>query len=421
MEQTSYDVIVLGGGAAGVFAAVSAAKAGAETLLVEKNGVLGGTITAAGVNFPGLFFAWGKQIIHGPCWDAILRTVELGGAVLPKIQYQPEHHYDEQISLNPFTYSYVLDEAVRQAGVSLLLHTMLAGMEECEDGLLVSLTKREGACTVKAAAVVDATGDAAAVGMMGYERVKSSAVQPATLIHNLSGYRYEELNLAQAEAMIQGFIAAGRLSREEFQGNHLISSLKARRIYMHVSEQDAETSEGKTRLELNARRRLMRIVQCFREIPGLEKLTVSDCAPECGVRETYRIVGEKTITAERYIEGYVYDDAVCYCFYPIDRHIPEGIHQVFLQPGVIPTIPYGALVPKGSKRVLAAGRCISGDADASSAYRVQAPCMASGQAAGVAAAIAARDRAAVGDVPYHKLKNMLTRIGAIVPDSPAGR
>ena len=81
------DVVVIGGGTAGVFAAISAAKNGVKTILVEKNSTLGGTVTTGGVNFPGLFFAWGRQIIDGPCWDAIKRTVELGVAKRPEFQY----------------------------------------------------------------------------------------------------------------------------------------------------------------------------------------------------------------------------------------------------------------------------------------------------------------------------------------------
>lgn len=197
----------------------------------------------------------------------------------------------------------------------------------------------------------------------------------------------------------------------------MLSSLKAQRIYMHLSGQDADSSEGKTLLEQRARQNLMRIIRCIKKIPGLENLTVSHCALECGVRETFRIVGEKTITAENYINGVVYDDAVCYSFYPIDRHIPEGIYQVFLKPGIVPTIPYGALIPQGSQRLLAAGRCISGDADASSAYRVQASCMAIGQVAGTAAAMASRQNCNVQQIPYKELCDNLQKIGAIVPDA----
>lgn len=415
LPEQEWDVVTIGGGAAGTFAAVAAASAGAKTLLVERNGALGGTITAAGVNFPGLFFAWGKQIIGGPCWQSILRTVELGGATLPPIQFQPKHHYDEQVLVNGFTYSYVLDQCLRQSGAEALLHTGLGALQETPDGFLVLLAKRQGLCCIKAKTIVDATGDGAAAAMAGYARVKSDMVQPATLIHDLDGYDPNQLDPQLIQQYTERFIAQGKLKSEDFQGNGMLHSLKARRIFLHLAAQEADSSEGRTFLEQEARGALMRVVQCMREIPELKNLFVSRCAMECGVRETYRIVGETTITAEDYVAGKRYGDAICYCFYPIDRHVPNGIHQVFLSPGVVPTIPYRALIPKGARKLLAAGRCISGDTDANSAYRVQAPCMATGQAAGTAAALAVQLNCQVGEVPYALLCQKLKQIGAIVP------
>jgi hypothetical protein len=105
------------------------------------------------------------------------------------------------------------------------------------------------------------------------------------------------------------------------------------------------------------------------------------------VRETVRIVGEYTVTAEEYVRAEKYEDAICNAFYPVDLHVEHGIEQVFLADGLVPSVPYRALIPKGSKRLLVAGRCISSDTYANSALRVQAPCMAMGQAAGVAAAM----------------------------------
>jgi hypothetical protein len=409
------DVLVIGGGAAGTFAAISAAKTGAKTILIEKNGVLGGTMTCAGVNFPGLFFAWGKQIIAGPCWEAIKRTAELGGAELPKISYKPERHFREQIHLNTFIYSYVLDEAAQNAGVKTLFHTTLAALETSGNGYFAAVSMREGLCLIKAKRIIDASGDAAAVGMLKFPRLKSTSVQPATLIHNLTGYDPDTLNMEQFKEQVFNWFQEGKLNKEDFQGGNIVGSLLAKRIYMHLPAQDAETSEGRTALEKLARHNLMRIILCLRDFPGLENLNVSYCAQECGVRETYRIVGEKNITADEYVKGVCYEDAVCYSFYPIDRHIPEGIHQIFLEPETVPTIPYGALIPKGAEHILAAGRCIAGDADANSAYRIQATCMATGQVAGVAAAISAEKDISVKNVPIDELKSELNKQGAIVP------
>lgn len=125
------DVVVVGGGTAGVFAAISAARTGAKTILIEKNSMLGGTITAAAVNFPGLFFAWGNQIIDGPCWEAIERTIELGGARMPKISCQPVNHWEEQILLNRFVYTYVLNEMCREGGGCITPRRCIWALSKC--------------------------------------------------------------------------------------------------------------------------------------------------------------------------------------------------------------------------------------------------------------------------------------------------
>lgn len=198
------------------------------------------------------------------------------------------------------------------------------------------LAKREGLFCVKTKVLVDATGDAAAVALAGYPRVKSQSVQPATLIHDLDGYDPQNLDPQLIRSYEEKWLREGRITMEDFQGNGILHSLKVKRIFMHLPAQEADSSAGRTQLETAARKNLLRIVQCVREIPGLEQLTVSHCAMECGVRETYRIVGEKTVTVQDYTQGVIFDDAVCYSFYPIDRHVPEGIQPVPLEPGVVP-------------------------------------------------------------------------------------
>ena len=138
------DVAVVGGGTAGVFAAIAAAKCGAQTVLIEKNSTLGGTMTVANVNFPGLFFAWGKQIIAGPCWEAVQRTVALGGAEIPEIRFKPKNHFDEQILLNRFVYTAVLWEMLEEAGVTVITSAMASCAAETERGVRLLVTAKEG-------------------------------------------------------------------------------------------------------------------------------------------------------------------------------------------------------------------------------------------------------------------------------------
>lgn len=404
------DVVVIGGGTAGVFAAISAAKNGIKTILVEKNSTLGGTVTTGGVNFPGLFFAWGRQIIDGPCWAAIKRTVELGGAKLPEFQYKPERHWHEQILLDNFVYRSVLFQMCVENGVEIITNTMISYIKEDADGVDLLITSKEGIHQINTKVVIDATGDANAVSMAGYDTVKSNVQQPATPQNHISGYAFENIDLEQIHTNFSKANFPPQITE-----NKIKNSLRNHKFDIHIPCRDAETSEGRTKLEYDAIDLMMKLYTFCRSIRGLENLTVDYYAEETGVRETVRIAGETTLTAEDYINGKHFEDSVCYAFYPIDLHIMNGIKQKFLEDNIVGEIPYGALIPKGAKRILCAGRCISTDTDANSAVRVQAPCMATGQAAGCAAAISAKKNISVKEVPFHMLCRSLEEIDAIVP------
>ena len=183
-----YDVLVVGGGTAGVFAAISASRLGAKTLLIEKNGFLGGTVTAGKVNFPGLFFAWGKQIISGPCFEAIEACLALTNKKLPEISYKPKHHWDEQINIDIFTYMHILDEMCASSGIDLLFHSVCVKTEETKEGVNILVACKEGLKEFSAKTLIDATGDADCVRLNGCEVYSSPVLQPATLINNIYGY-----------------------------------------------------------------------------------------------------------------------------------------------------------------------------------------------------------------------------------------
>lgn len=413
------DVIVVGGGSAGCFAAMQAAAGGAGTLLIEKNGMLGGTITTAYVNFPGLFHAWGRQVIGGLCWQAILRTAALGGATLPDFSQSPARHWEQQVWVNRFLYASVLDAMCLETGVEIYFHEMPAWAEEDDAGITLFCAAKEGLQAYRCKTLIDATGDADITGMLGYPRLRSPFLQPGTLMNTLGGYRFEKVDLAALKTLFEKALAQGGMKITDCQNEQrpFENELRQGKINMHVPGIDASTSGGKTAAEVQARKDLLRIISFLKTVPGCEELTVPFVAEECGIRETWRIDGEAYITAEEYMAGTIYPDAVCYSFYPIDLHLHDSnsIKQQFHAPGVVPSIPYGALIPKDSRRLLAAGRCISGDTDANSAYRVQATCMATGQAAGAAAAIAAKENIPVKDVNFETLAAALITTGAIVP------
>ena len=137
--------------------------------------------------------------------------------------------------------------------------------------------------------------------------------------------------------------------------------------------------------------------------------------PETAHRESYRILGETVITVDDYTSGRVFEDAVAYAFYPVDLHTRSGVQPKPLARGTVPTIPLRALVPKGSRNIMVAGRCVSSDRLANSGLRVQASCMAMGQAAGATAALAAQKDTTPLAVPLNEVRTMLRQHGAIVP------
>ena len=192
-----------------------------------------------------------------------------------------------------------------------------------------------------------------------------------------------------------------------------VLSLKASRLFGRVELAD---SAGRTRIEIAGRASLLRLYRFLKKQPGLEKLEFKLNAAECGVRETRTIVGLETVTAEEYAAGKKYKDAVSHAFYPIDLHDAKvGLDKRNLAPGIVPTVPRGALIPRNTRHLLAAGRILSSDRLANSALRVQATCMATGQAAGALAALSVRLGVPAEEIPMPELRRLLEANRAIVP------
>lgn len=414
------DVAVFGAGAAGVVAAVQAARAGASCVLVEKTGLLGGTAVTAGVNFPGLFHAWGKQIIAGIGWEMVVRTVNESGGQLPDFRHDERRHSARQVWVDRFTYAAINDAMIREAGVACWLHSMPVRAFQEAGMWRVDIACKEGVRTLRARVVIDATGDANLASIAGLATRRNATLQPGTLVFRASGYDpdqldYDALTLAAANA-----IAAGGLDACDLGGlaARVCSLLRNHgENIIHVTGIDARTSAGKTEAEFKGRAALLRLQRFFRKQPGLADFNVVYFAPECGIRETVTIDGEVEIKTADYVSGVLWDDAVCYSFYPIDVHATDG-HGIDirpLQPGIFPTMPLRSLLPKGSRNFLAAGRIACGDKEAHSAFRVQASCMATGQAAGAVAALACQSDSEIRQVPLDKIHALLKSHGAIVP------
>ncbi len=419
-DNEIYDVIVVGAGTAGFPAAIQAARAGAKTLLIEKNSMPGGTITMGGVDFPGLFHAWGKQVIAGIGWELVERCVREEGGAMPDFSRYDLRHWKLQVKINGRLFACLLDEAFVDAGVEVLYHATPFAVREESDCIKVDVATKLGLRNFSCKVMIDASGDANAVEMAGYSLIRSQEKQPATPMVRFGGYDFDSLDTDVIEEAYRQAEARGEMKHTDTGMSHSMRNLLGNHgeNCIHVPIADASSSKDKTQVEVTARQTVLRIFRFLKQFPGLDKLTIEYLAPECGIRETAVIMGEETITAEDYSTGRVWPDSLCYAFYPIDLHLntADGLLCTQLEKGVVPTVPLRALIPQGSKRLLAAGRCVSSDQMANSALRVQAASMAMGQAAGAVAALAAMNESTPIDLNINEIKQLLVRHGAIVPE-----
>jgi len=375
--ETSVDVLVIGGGTAGTIAAIQAARAGARTAIVERGPQLGGTMTTGGVAFPGLFHAWGWQIIAGIGWELVCRTVDLGGGDLPDFSKPYGHaHWLHQIRLNGPLYAALAEEACLDAGVALFYYETPTDVVEREGGWVVGAAGKGIRHRIRCRQLIDCTGDADVVAMVGYARVRGDETQPGTLQFRLGGYDADKLDAELIEAGYRQALAEGRLLPGDvaYVSAPFLSFLRSGgRNAQHVFGADGSTSIAQTQANVAGRQSVLRLLRFVRSLPGCEDAKLLAMAPETGIRETYRIVGETTVTVDDYVSGRAFPDAVCYAFYPVDVHTEEGVEPQQLQPVVVPTVPLRSLIPRGSLNLLVAGRCVSSDRQANSALRVQAP------------------------------------------------
>lgn len=412
------DILVVGGGTAGVPAAIEAARCGCDVTLVEAGGQLGGTMTTGGVCFPGLFHAHGRQVIAGIGWDLVCRTVEMDGGELPDFtKPYGDNHSAHQILINPALYAALAEEECVAAGVHIRYYEMPVKVRRTLGGWSVRLMGKGVCRTLRCKEIIDATGNASVVGMAGLERMRGETTQPGSLIFELVGYDVDKLDFDLLDSLYRDAHESGLLSMSDsyLPLRNLLTVHKGLSV-SHVPGADSSTSESHTAANITGRAGLLRLLRVLKTFPGLEDITVRSAQSETAVRETWRIKGEYEITLEDYVTGRHFDDAVAYSFYPIDLHNASGVQPQQLDGDVVASVPLRSLIPAGSRHILVAGRCISSDRMANSALRVQATCMATGQAAGAAAALAVRYGVTPAEVPFDELCERLSSDGAIVPN-----
>ena len=427
------DILIVGGGTAGTVAAIQAGRAGIRTMLVESAGQLGGTMTNGGVSCAGYFFSYGRQVIAGIGWELIVKTMDLDGSPMPDFDNPPMVHdgftppegrASHYVSYNRYLLAAVAEEAVLNAGVTVRYHEIAVEAEEDGDGWRVTAVGKGVRRVIHAKELIDCTGDAAVVDMLGFERERGEVCQPGTLEFCLKGYDPDSLDADLIQERYKQALTDGALKPADYAGmndKRFIYFLRQRgRNEQHIPGADSLTSESQTRANIEGRRSLLRLLRFVRTLPGCENTQLDRACGETAIRETFRIVGETRVTKDDYLSGRVFDDAVGHSLLFVDLHTDDGGKKEFPPKDVVPTIPFSALIPRGSRRLLAAGRCISSDRLANSALRVQPSCFVMGQAAGGAAALGVQSGVPSRDVPIDALRELLRQHEAIVPE-PGGQ
>lgn len=455
MRTTFADVVVVGGGTAGVAAAIAAARNGASTLVVEKNGFLGGTATAGNV-FHGFFDCRGRQVVKGIAQELVGRIVEEGGSPghVCGGQWGPDAPPDFIYCQTPYdleVLKYVVIKMAEESGVHTLLHTFLSGAI-VEDGLLgrVQVVNKSGPSEIEAKVFVDCSGDADLAALAGvpfeFGRV-DGLVQNVTLLFTVAGVDFDRVveyskdserirtwgewhsrgmrGRKLGEDQESWVSLSGKINVEpDGQPGKFLScgfrALRPGELRLNVTRTtgiDATKAEDLTQAEISERKNAYEFVKKLRQnLPGFEKAYLYSTAVEVGVRESRRIVGEYQLSARDVLEGRGFEDGIARGAYTMDIHDPMGGHVVhtFIKDGGSYQIPYRCLVPIGVEGLLVAGRCISVSHEALGSTRQMPTCMALGEAAGTAAALSVREGVWTRELDPQLLRQALLRQGADV-------
>ena len=415
-KEIKTDILVIGGGTAGVITAIQAARTGLSTVLVENGSQPGGTITTGGVAFPGLFHAWGKQIISGIGWELIMDTVQLDDGELPDFSIPTgRQHWKHQIRINPNLYVLLAENKCIESGVKIRYYETPVKATFRKNKWEVETVGKGTHTKIVCNQLIDCTGNAFVASMAGLNVLREEETQPGTQIFQIGGYDIASIDMNLIQTRFKEEVEKGNLLYADARGN-IGGILRSKGDNaQHVLNADSSTSELHTQTNINGRASVLRLLKFLRSFPECRNTRLISLQTETSVRETYRIEGEYQVSHQDYVSGKLHYDSLAYSFYPIDLHDSKGIIPKHLEQGVVPTIPLRALIPKGSKNFLVAGRCISSDRFANSALRVQASCMAMGQIAGATAALAVKFNTSPINVSIAPIKDLLTNHGAIVP------
>ncbi len=444
------DVLVVGGGPAGIGAAVGAARAGARTVLAERYGFLGGNATA-GLVMPLMSYftehhtreqkgavsllptdhGQGVPVIAGVLREMIDRLERAGGAMEPSLDT------GFTVPFDPEVFKQAAVEFLDDAGVLYIFHS-LAGetlrTDSRVDGVVVET--KSGPLAIRASVTVDCTGDGdtAAGGGAAFEMGRSDGyTQPMTLMFRVMGFDKTAFGdyAGKHPGQWRGVHGLWDLVRKATRAGEL--NLQREDILFFTAMHEGEITVNSTRVtklfgtdvwdltqaEWESRRQMQQIFQFLKKyVPGFEKSYIVQSGVQIGVRETRRVVGDYKLNKHDVLCARQFDDVIARCTYPMDIHNPKGKGTTMMRvpDGKAYDIPLRCLLPKGVDNLLVAGRCISGTHEACSSYRIMPVSIATGQAAGVCAAMAAEAEQTPRSVPFQEVQRELLKQNADLRD-----
>jgi hypothetical protein len=422
------DICVVGGGAAGVAAAVSAAQCGARVALVERYGFLGGTLTTVSLgSICGLYSVKGREVtpVVGGFVDQVVRELDqLGGR-------GETVHWLKTASLpyDLFRMKVALDRLTAIDGLDVMLHSLV--VDVAKDGELLThvlVETREGRVAIRARQFIDCSGDADLCARSGapFDLDLENLQQPTAMFRMMdvdaeAVARTDRAALHQhLERAVNDGLDLPRTAGGVFMERPGLVHLNITKVSIDGAAPHPLSSRELTKAERLGREQVLLYERAFNQyVPGYASARVLDTGAAIGVRESRRILGEYVLTGEDVLGLARFPDAIACCAWPMEDHAAgRATRWVWLEEGGHFQIPYRSLLPRGVDNLLVAGRCASADHAAQASIRVTAQCFAMGEAAGVAAATAVDQGCRPADVPAHELRHALQARGAIIETTP---
>ncbi len=440
------DVVVVGGGTAGVPAAIAAARNGVRCILVERYGFLGGTINIIPA-MAGFQDRNGRQIVGGLPNEIVQRVIDLGGSSghIPDPVGESVTFVDREI------YKYAAMDMAIRAGVKTILHSFFFEADRKNGNIQsVRICNKSGVQTVAGKIFVDCTGDADLASTSGVPCRKEEILQPVTMTFRMAGFDMERLlkyveehpeELEKADTWSDAY-SIEHLRKHKtstgFKGlDKLVERVKRQTGYefprdrvhfgllprkgevllntTRVTGVDPTDVEALTKAEIESRIQVMEEVSFLKKnVPGFESTYLLDTSVQVGVRESRKIEGEYTLTGEDTLNGRQFDDAIAKGVYPVDQHDAKGRGMRIYRVKKPYSIPYRVLVPKNVDTLLVAGRCISATREGLASPRTIPTCMAMGQAAGTAAALSVKRKTSPRCLDVRVLQRTLRKQGVLI-------